>query len=337
MKLSFSKILILLIIVGFSSIFILHLDFFLIVFSGIFLGVILNYFSRILQSKTKLKYSSAFSIVIVSFLSLNIGLSLIIGASLDSQIYDLIENFPQMLDNLKSQLGKSNFGIQVLNEIPNDPSSFFKKNKETTFKVINSFYSSISSVSNIVIILFIGIYLASSPSSYTNGFVKLFPVTYRLRVIEILEKIRKTLSMWMLAKLTSMLIVGILTFIGLEILNIPYSYALALIAALCSFIPYLGPYIAFIPAILVASMRGFDSAMYLAFVYVLIQAIEGYLVTPYIEKKFVSLPPALTLVWMLFIGIITGFFGLIIATPILAMLLVIVKEVYVKDYLEREI
>lgn len=336
MKLSFSKILILLFIVGFSSIFILHLDFFLIVFSGIFLAVILNYFSRLLLKKTKLKYNTAFTIVILSFLGVNTILFSIIGSSLDRQIYDLIDNFPFMLDNLKSQLGKSNIGVQILNEIPKDPTTFFRDNKETTFKVLNSFYSTISSLSNLIIILFIGIYLASNPSTYTNGFIKLFPVLYRNRIRQVLEEIRKTLSLWMLAKLTSMIIVGVLTFIGLEILGIPYPYALALIASLCSFIPYLGPYIAFIPALLVVSMNNFDTVLYLTGLYVLIQIIEGYLVTPYIEKRFVSLPPALTMVWMIFIGLITGFFGLIIATPILAMLLVIIKEVYVKDYLERE-
>lgn len=337
MNFSLSKSLIFIFIIGFISIFILHLDFFLVVFSGIFLAVILNFFSRLLLKKTKLKYNSAFTIVILSFLSINILLFSIIGASLDSQIYDLIENFPYMLENLKSQLGKSNFGIQILNEIPSDPTILFKDNKETTFKVLNSFYSSISSFSNIIIILFIGIYLASNPASYTNGFIKLFPVNYRTRVREILDLIRKTLSMWMLAKLGSMLIVGVLTLIGLKILGINYSYALALIAALCSFIPYIGPFIAFIPSLLVASMNGFDLVLYLAGTYLVIQLIEGYLVTPYVEKRFVSLPPALTLIWMLFIGIIAGFFGLIMATPILAMLIVIVKEVYVKDYLERKV
>jgi predicted PurR-regulated permease PerM len=336
MNFSLSKSLIFIFIIGFISIFILHLDFFLVVFSGIFLAVILNFFSRLLLNKTKLKYNSAFTIVILSFLSINILLFSIIGASLDSQIYDLIENFPYMLENLKSQLGKSNFGIQILNEIPSDPTILFKDNKETTFKVLNSFYSSISSLSNIIIILFIGIYLASNPASYTNGFIKLFPVNYRTRVREILDLIRKTLSMWMLAKLGSMLIVGVLTFIGLKILGIHYAYALALIAALCSFIPYIGPFIAFIPSLLVASMNGFDLVLYLAGTYLVIQLIEGYMVTPYVEKRFASLPPALTLIWMLFIGIIAGFFGLIMATPILAMLIVIVKEVYVKDYLEKE-
>lgn len=330
-------------IVGFLIILIVfllltfHLNFLLVIFAGVFLAVILNYFSNLISEKFKIKYKFSFPIALVSFFIINTLTFLIIGSSIDEQIYDLIEIYPKAIENLKEQLSKSNIGLQILNEIPSDLSNFIKNNKETTFQVLNSFYSSLSTVSNLIIILFIGIYLAFNPSLYSKGLIQLFPIIKRERIKNVLEKVHTSLSSWMLAKLSSMLVVGVLSFIGLEILGIPYPYALALIAALCSFIPYLGPYIALIPALLVASLIGVDKVIYLIIAYVIIQTIEGYLITPYMEKKLVSLPPALTLVWMLFMGLISGLLGLILATPILAMLIVLVKELYIKDYLEKKV
>lgn len=313
-----------------------HLNFLLVIFAGVFLAVILNYFSNLISEKFKIKYKFSFPIALVSFFVINTLTFLVIGSSIDEQVYDLIEIYPKAIENLKEQLSKSNIGLQILNEIPSDLSNLIRNNKETTFQVLNSFYSSINTLSNLIIILFIGIYLAFNPSLYSKGLVQLFPVINRELIEIVLGKVHNSLSSWMLAKLSSMLVVGILSFIGLEVLGIHYPYALALIAALCSFIPYLGPYIALIPALLVASLLGVDKVIFLIITYVIIQTIEGYLITPYMEKKLVSLPPALTLVWMLLMGLISGLLGLILATPILAMLIVLVKELYIKDYLEKE-
>jgi len=130
------------------------------------------------------------------------------------------------------------------------------------------------------------------------------------------------------------LVVGIFTAIGLEILGMPMPYALALIAALFSFIPNIGPYLALAPAILIALMQGGNMFIYVLILYFGIQIVESYLITPMIEKKMVHLPPALTLFWMVLLGVVTGILGLIMATPILAALIVIIEELYVKDYLE---
>jgi predicted PurR-regulated permease PerM len=81
-------------------------------------------------------------------------------------------------------------------------------------------------------------------------------------------------------------------------------------------------------------MQGGNMLIYVLILYFGIQIVESYLITPMIEKKMVQLPPALTLFWMVLLGITTGILGLIMATPILAALIVIIGELYVKDNLE---
>src|SRR5680860_596183 len=114
----------------------------------------------------------------------------------------------------------------------------------------------------------------------------------------------------------------------------PMPYALALMAGLFSFIPNIGPYLALAPAVLIALLQGGNMFIYVLILYFGIQIVESYLITPMIEKKIVHLPPALTLFWLVLLGILTGILGLIMATPILAALIVIIGELYVKDNLE---
>jgi predicted PurR-regulated permease PerM len=201
-------------------------------------------------------------------------------------------------------------------------------------RIVGSFSTTVGAIANFFIIIVTGIFLASSPKIYTRGFTKLFPVHFRPRLREVMDKTQYSLSLWMVAKLISMLVVGIFTAIGLKFLGMPMPYALALIAALFSFIPNIGPYLALAPAVLIALMQGGNMYIYVLILYFSIQIVESYLITPMIEKKMVHLPPALTLFWLVLLGIITGILGLILATPILAALIVIISELYVKDHLE---
>jgi len=203
-------------------------------------------------------------------------------------------------------------------------------------KMVGGFSTTLGAIANFFIIIVTGIFLASSPGIYTKGFVRLFPINFRSRLREVMDKTQNSLSRWMMAKLISMLVVGVFTAIGLVALGMPMPYALALIAALFSFIPNIGPYLALAPAVLIALMQDGNMFLYVLILYFGIQIVESYLITPMIEKKMVQLPPALTLFWMVLLGLLTGILGLIMATPILAALMVIIKELYVKDYLEAK-
>ncbi|WP_051189799.1 AI-2E family transporter [Daejeonella oryzae] len=134
-------------------------------------------------------------------------------------------------------------------------------------KVTGIFSSTIGVFADIFIILITGLFLAADPRMYTKGFTSLFPVTFRNRLSEVLDKVHVTLTLWMAAKLISMAVVGILTAIGLVVLGIPLSYALALIAALLSFITNIGPYLALAPALLIAFMSGPQDALYVLILY----------------------------------------------------------------------
>src|SRR4029078_9575499 len=94
----------------------------------------------------------------------------------------------------------------------------------------------------------------------------------------------------------SMALIGSFTYIGLLILGVPIAFVLALFAGLAGFLPYLGPIIASIPMVLVAGGESFHLALMVVGLYALIQFLESYLLTPLIQARAVSMPPAVVLV-----------------------------------------
>ncbi len=318
------------------ALLIFHTNFFLLVFAGIFFSVLLNFACAWIVRKTPLKYGLALFLVLLFITVLFYLIVLLIGQSMVDQAKEMTETLPRSLQNLKEQISQTSIGQSLFNQLPTDLGDLLKNRDEVMSKIVGSFSTTVGAIANFFIIIVTGIFLAASPSIYTKGFIRLFPLNSRSRLREVMEQTQKSLSMWMIAKLFSMLVVGVFTAIGLEILGMPMPYALAFIAALFSFIPNIGPYLALVPAVLIALMQGGNMYIYVLILYFGIQIVESYLITPMIEKKMVHLPPALTLFWMVLLGVLTGILGLILATPILAALLVIIKELYVKDYLEAD-
>jgi len=134
-----------------------------------------------------------------------------------------------------------------------------------------------------------------------------------------------------------MLILGVLTTLGLWILGIPLALTLGIIAAVLSFIPNIGPIISAVPAILIALIESPSKALYVIFLYIGIQTVESYLITPIIQKKAVHLAPALLIAVQIMIGVLLGALGLLLATPLMVVIIVLVQMLYVQDTLGYDV
>lgn len=333
-KIAKAVLITILILSGFALL-IMQINFFLLVFAGIFFAVLLNYSASWFNKKIKLSYGLSLLLVLVLMFSVATTLILLIGPSVSDQISKVIELIPQSVEHLKESMKQTVIGRKIIDKLPENPADLLLGNSSSKIysQVLGSFATTIGVLTNAFVIFVIGIFLAANPSLYRNGLLKLFTTTFQTRLAEVFDKAHETLSLWMFAKLISMTVVAILTAIGLMALGVPMPFALALIAALFTFIPNIGPFIGLLPAVLIALMQGTGIALYVVLLYLGIQIIESYLITPLVEKRIVSLPPVLTLLWLILFGILTGIFGLILAAPILAVVLVLVQELYVKDYL----
>lgn len=135
---------------------------------------------------------------------------------------------------------------------------------------------------------------------------------------------------WLKGQFLAMLIIFVLTSIGLLIVGVPMWLALALIAGVLNFIPNFGPLIAMIPAVLVSLMISPITAVIVAGMYILIQTIES-VITPLVQQKLVNIPPALSITAQLLISPFAGGWGLVLATPLMLIIMTLVRELYVKE------
>jgi len=128
---------------------------------------------------------------------------------------------------------------------------------------------------------------------------------------------------------------GVLTGLGLWLLGIPLALTLALLAAVLTFVPYVGAIVSAIPALLLGLVHSPTMVLYVAILYVIVQLVEGYLLTPLIQQETVALPPALTIASLVLFGALFGPLGLMLGTPLAAVGLVLVRMAYVEDVLEQ--
>jgi predicted PurR-regulated permease PerM len=127
-----------------------------------------------------------------------------------------------------------------------------------------------------------------------------------------------------------MLVVFVLTATGLLIIGVPMWLVLALIAGILNFIPNFGPLIALIPAVLVALLQGPSTAAWVAGLYMCVQIAESNFITPMVQQKLINIPPALIIIAQLLIAPLSGGWGLVVATPLMILIIVLVQELYIK-------
>jgi predicted PurR-regulated permease PerM len=250
----------------------------------------------------------------------------LIGSRVESQIAELSKTLPKTIENVKVQLKDSPFGAKIMEKISSEES--IKKMQEFASQF---FQSTFGIFGDIYVILFIGIFFTISPKTYLSGIIQLVPKKGKPKANEVLNKLGVQLLNWLKGKLFSMLIVFILTAIGLAIIGIPLWLVLALIAGLISFIPNFGPLIALLPAVLIALMEGPVTAAIVAGLYVFIQFVESNFITTLVQKKLLNMPPALVIIAQLLMGALIGGWGLVLATPVTVIIIVIVQELYVNN------
>lgn len=307
-------------------------------FAAILLAVFFRGLGNWLSRWTKIPEGFAVLFVCLVLLgALGLGIWLL-APEVEKQIMDLRGFIPAALDSLKLRLAQYNWGQLVLEQIPAWGEIFDGFISSGFLTRISGIFSTTFGIAvNLVIIILLALYLASEPHTYSNGLIKLFPIKQRVRIWQVVIEIRDTLRWWLVGRFCSMLIIGFFTAVGLWILEVPLALSLGIFAALMTFIPNFGPIIAVAPAALFALAESPIKALYVLGLYFVIQMIESYLITPLIDRKTISLPPVLTIFFQIFLGVLVGGLGLILATPLLAVIIVLVKMLYIEDILGDQV
>ena len=188
-------------------------------------------------------------------------------------------------------------------------------------------------IADTLLVLVGGIYLAAQPELYRVGMLKLVPERGRALAAQALDSSGRALKLWLLGRLVSMVTVGFLTWLGLTIIGVPSALALGLIAGLLEFVPFIGPVISAVPAVLLALAESPQMALWTLLHFLAIQQFEGNVLEPLVQQRAVDLPPALLLFALVAGGLIFGASGVVLAAPLTVVLYVLVKRLYVQEAL----
>ena len=264
------------------------------------------------------------------------GMVWLFSARISLQISDLEKQLPEAVRTVQARVQGTEWGQWLAGE-NFDYTKIVGGTSEWLGRATGIFSTTLSVVADGYVIIFLAVFLALQPKTYRAGLVMLVPKAGRARANEVFDCISSTLVKWVLGRLVSMLFVGVLTWAGLTWLGMPQGAVLGLFAGLVTFIPNIGPIISMVPAVLLAFFHGGpQEALYVVILYLVVQTLESSAISPVVQQRLISLPPALILVGQLIIGAFTGLLGLTLATPIIAILVVLVKMLYVQDTLKDE-
>ena len=303
----------------------------ILLLAGTLIAVFFRGISSFIQKKTDWNSTLTMTISVVGTILFISGIIWLIGSEIQSQLSQLSQSLPSTFQNAKDYLDQSWLGQEVVEKIS------IKNGQGKMMDVFSTFFrTTFGLLGDVYVILLLGAYLTAAPYLYVKGIKRLVPPKSRDKTDEVLKNLGHGLQQWLTGKIFAMFVVFVLTAIGLKIMGIPMWLALALIAGFLNFIPNFGPLIAMIPAVLIALSQDPQTALLVAALYLLVQFLESNLITPKVQQRLISIPPALIILSQLIVAIFAGIWGVILATPIMLILIILVQELYIKPMEEKD-
>jgi len=261
-------------------------------------------------------------------LALVVAAVLILGTQIATQLSQLGGRLTENLDGIKARLEE--YGLlehfkdtSVLGALAGNVTSFG-----------SAFLGAIADTALVVVA---GIYIAMDPHLYRRGMVMLFPPSVQPRIERALDASGRALGRWLLGQLIAMVIVGSLATIGLYLIGVPSPLALGMIAGVTEFIPYLGPLLGALPALLAAWSQGPYVLLWTALLYLCIQQFEAYVISPLLAREMVAVPPAVGLFSVVIFGVAFGAIGLMLAFPLAVVTMVLIVKLYLQPELGEDV
>jgi len=300
-------------------------------FAGILLAIVLYGASHALANLTKMPRLVALFVVVVLIIGFLAFVVVGAGPKIAQQTSQLANSIANSVTTLSKQVATAADDRNLFQDVDItkllDQFSPWGIASGATSVAVSVF----GAISAALIVLFFGVYFAIDPHTYIRLAARIAPEDRREETRQMFYETGDLLRRWLIGQGISMSVIGGLTYIGLTILGVPIAFGLALFAGLAGFLPYLGPIIGAVPMVLVAAGESFNLALWVVGLYAIIQFTESYLLTPLIQARAVSLPPAVVILNQLVLGALFGILGLALATPLAAAAIVPLRRVFGAD------
>lgn len=304
-------------------------DLLLLIFSSIIVAVVLRAVGNFIRRALPVGESFSVALALIAILAVLGLVVFLFGATLAAQTSELIGRLPAAWQGIKTLLAGYGWGEDLLKQIE----SLGEYAGQFAAQVPLVALGIAGVIANIGLAVVGGVMLALEPKAYRDGTLLLVPKAARPNAARAVDATGHALTGWLAAQLISMIVIGTLTGIGLWIAGVPSALGLGLFAGLAQFIPVVGPIVSAIPGLMISATTDWATFGWAALVYVGVQQIEGNLVTPYVQKHIAGIPMALALFSIVAFGVLFGPLGVILATPLTLVALVLVKSLYLRDAL----
>lgn len=300
-----------------------QLNLVLLAFAGILVAVILRAITEWIDRHTKLSgmFAYAGTLLLMGILAVGVGYLLVPRAV--TQLSELFSSLPDSIHRLEEPLGQTAWGRELMGRVHH---ALHTNSISARIPQIASALS--DAVTDLVIVVVVGFFAALNPRGYREGLLVLIPERQRGRTRRIVGELKRQLQWWTLGQMLPMAALGIVSGIGLRLLHVDLPWTLGLLTGLAVFLPYAGTVLAGIPAVLMGLQRSPHTALWVLLLYMVLHLLEGYILTPLVQRKAVRLPPVLTILVQYFLWQVGGILGLALAAPLASAGIVLVKELY---------
>jgi predicted PurR-regulated permease PerM len=311
---------------------------FLLAFAGVLVAMMINSLADPIGRWTQLSQKWSLLLACLAIALVLIGFFALIGIQAGNQASALLQRLPDAIATIERQFDIS---FPTPAEIEQNLQQRGAGASTGAFALSSQVLSWLASwsaalfqiLTGFVLVVITGIFLSVDPETYRRGVVKLFPKSQHDRVDETLVVCGRSLRLWLIGHLVSMTLVGVLVGLGAWLIGLPGPLALGLFAGLAEFVPIIGPIIGAVPALIFAATQGLGAFIWTALLFLAVQQLESNVITPMVEKRAVSIPPALFLLSVVAFGLLFGVLGLILAAPLTVVAYVAAKKLYVRETL----
>lgn len=311
-------------------------DLLLLLFLGILIAVYLSAVTDVLSARTGLPRGAAFALSVALSIGALVGIGSLLVPPVVEQTRQLLTVLPRIAGEWEAGLERFLSTIPGMDDVlvPGEHRIFgvaLEEAQRMLGALVPRLFDTLHLVINLVAVLVMAVYFAVRPDIYRDFAIAVTPPRHRDAAAEVISALSETLRAWTIAQLLAMTTLAALTAFGLWILDVPYWLAFGIFTGLVAIVPFFGTLVStLVPALFVLPEAGGGTkALLVLLLGTIIHVAENQLVVPLLMHRRVDLPPVLTIMSVLICGKLLGPFGLLVAVPTLAVLMVLIRRVLI--------
>ncbi len=304
-------------------------DIVIILIVAILIATVIDPFANQIE-KHKLPRGLAVVIIYLVIAAVMVGVLILVVPSVYDQSQGLVQEYSPVVDGLIGDTFDLN-GLSTGQLLDQDWASVLETLRQSgagdaiseLFTVLSDIFGGFIAV---ILVLIIAYYMVVEEHSLRSGLEVITPEKYQDFVSALLQEGRKKVGYWMRGQLILMLVIGLLYYAVLSMLGVPFALLLAVLGGLLEVVPYLGPNLAALPAVIIAFSISPALAVLVVVAYFLIQQVEADILTPKIMQKVTGVNPIVSIVAILVGYQIAGIIGALLAIPLAVLVTVFVSQ-----------